>query len=390
MKEYLYFSVFIGILFVYSLSIKYFEYKDFSKFSTVTSTLFVENQYKKKDYFVFKLRTENNFLFYSISKENIKNLSGFYIEADIQIKVDFSFVDYLSGDFLFIRNLKIVSEKRAVRYTFLENLKNIHSDKIAELYSALFFATPIGKDLRGDLSRLGINHLAVLSGFHVSFIIGVIFLFSRILYRPIHQKFFPYRNFIKDIAFVSIFLIISYLIFLDTPSSFLRAVSMFIIGFFLFDRNLLKARFEVLNISVIILLAFQPTLLFSVGFWFSVSGVFYILLYLKYFKFSKILDIVFINLWVFIAMIPIVHYIFPDFHILQLLSPIWTILFSAFYPFSALIHIFGFGNILDPYLNSFLSLNFDSNYQFITSNWFLIIYIIISIGFALKKRDLKN
>ena len=258
------------------------------------------------------------------------------------------------------------------------------NQKVSALYSALFFATPISKELREDLSRLGVSHLAVLSGFHVSFIIGIIFLISTLTYRYIHRFFFPYRNFFRDTVLFSIIIISGYLIFLGTPSSFLRAVTMFVIGFWIFDRNFLKARFEVLILAVIILIALQPALLFSVGFWFSVSGVFYILLYMKYFRFGVILDLLLVNLWVFIAMIPIVHYIFPDFYFLQLLSPIWTILFSIFYPLSGLIHILGFGTLFDSFLIEFLSLNIGEKYQFLTPNWFLILYILISIGFAIK------
>lgn len=387
-KEYLIATLLFFIIFGISLSIKYIEFKQFSEFKTSYQKLFVENQYSKKDYFVLKLITKDNFQFYSISKERIINLRGFSIFANISIKKNFTFLDYLSSDFLYIRNISLASNELDKRYRYSKEIfDEVHKNrKISELYSALFLATPIGKELREDLSRLGINHLAVLSGFHVSFIIGAILLILLIIYKPIHKIFFPFRSFYRDSSIFAIIIISIYLMFLGTPSSFLRSVTMFIIAIFIFDRNLLKAKFEVLILAVVILIAFQPNLIFSVGFWFSVSGVFYILLYIKFFNFKK-LDLILINIWVFVAMIPIVHYIFPNFYFQQLLSPIWTILFSIFYPISAILHIIGFGDVFDAMLENFLSLDLGENYSFLTPNWFIILYLIFSIGLAFYKKD---
>jgi len=369
-----------------SLLFKYLEFQEFTKFHRVTKNLFVESQYMKKDYFVLKLKTQDNFTFYSISKDNIINLQGYNIQATISIPRKFTFKDYISGGFLYIGDISLISDKKK-RYKLFEYFQQIHQNpKISELYATLFLATPISKDLRNDLSRLGISHLAVLSGFHISFIIATIFLLSSIIYKPIHKRFLPYRNFFRDSGVFAFILISIYLFFLDFPPSFLRAVSMFLIGFILFDRNFLKNRFETLFIATILLISFLPTLLFSISFWFSVSGVFYILLYMKYTNFPLWLDMVLVNIWVFIAMIPIVHLIFPDFYFLQLLSPIWTILFSIFYPLSALLHILDFGSILDNYLLEFLNINIGEKYQFQTPVLFFISYTIFSLYLAFKKQ----
>lgn len=331
------------------------------------------------------MKTQDNFSFYSISRDKIRNLQGFYIQADIIIPKGFTFQNYLSGGFLNIRNISLISGQSS-RYKYIEYFqKNHENSKISELYSTLFLATPITKDLRVDLSRLGISHLAVLSGFHISFIIATIFIFSSILYKPIHNKFFPYRNFFRDTGIFAFLVIFIYLYFLDFPSSFLRAVSMFLIGFILFDRNILKGWFETLFLATTFLIAFFPILIFSISFWFSVSGVFYILLYMKYTKFPLWADLFLINIWVFIAMIPIVHLIFPDFYLSQLLSPIWTILFSIFYPLSAFLHISHFENIFDEVLLQFLNINFGEKYQFQTPIWFFVSYTILSLYFAIKK-----
>ena len=384
-KELLYFIIFIFLILTSSIYFKYLEFQEFTKFKTTSQNLFIESQYIKKNYFVFKLKTENDFTFYSTSREKLRNLQGYTIQADIKIPKDFSFKDYVSGRYLSISNISLVSQK-ITRYKYLEYFQDIHKNpKIAEFYATLFLATPISKTLRDDLSRLGISHLAVLSGFHISFIIASILFFSVLLYKPIHHRFFPYRNFFRDTGIIASLLISVYLIFLGVPSSFLRAVAMFSIGFFLFDRNILKGLFETLFLAILILIAFMPHLIFSIGFWFSVSGVFYIFLYMKYTNFPLLIDIFLINIWVFIAMIPIVHLIFPNFYFLQLLSPIWTILFSIFYPLSALIHFLNLGNLFDEVLLQFLNLDFGIKYQFYTPIWFFVSYTILSLYFAVKK-----
>jgi competence protein ComEC len=383
-KEYLLFGVLIFLIFTSSLFLKYIEFQKFTKFDISTQKVFVEQQYWKKDKFILKLRTENGFRFYTSSKEKIINLQGFLINIDIKIYKSFTFFQYLSGTFLFTKNISIASGIEN-RYKITEYFKKIHqNEKIAELYSTLFLATPISKNLREDLGKLGVSHLAVLSGFHTGFIIGFIFMLSYIFYKPIHKYFMPYRNLVKDTAIFSIFVITGYLIFLGNPPSFLRAVSMFLISFLIFDRNLLKSKFEVLFLAVIILIAFQPTLIFSLGFWFSVSGVFYILLYLKYIKLPIWIDIFLINLWVFLAMLPIVHFIFPIFYFAQLLSPIWTILFSIFYPISAVLHIVGYPALFDEVLSNFLNCECGKEYQFKTPLSILILYLGTSIYFAFR------
>lgn len=164
---------------------------------------------------------------------------------------------------------------------------------------------------------------------------------------------------------------------------------MFFVGFVLFDRNILQDGFKTLFVSVTILISFDPKLLFSVGFLFSVSGVFYILLYLKYFRFGAVLDMLLLNIWVFLAMLPITHYIFGEFNTLQLLSPIWTILFMIFYPLSLILHLTPYSEILDSLLLSLFELPKGEIYYINTPLSVLIIYILVSILFSLNRKFVK-
>jgi competence protein ComEC len=377
-KEWLLFLALINLITTISLIFEYRNYLEISKFTTSNLEVLVLNQYRKKGNFILLMRSSNGFEFYTVSKEKIRDLRGYKVDLVVQIPVEFSFLNYLSGTFLFHRDLELSSETPIFRYRISQNILELHPQKIGELYSALFLATPVGKELREDLTRLGVNHLAVLSGFHISFILGTLFLISKFLYFPLHKRYFPYRNRLRDTLLFSLMIAVLYLIFLDFPPSFFRAVGMAIVGFLFFDRNILKAPFETLGITVLILLAFQPKLFFSIGFWFSVSGVYYIILYLQLFKFG-FWDLILINLWVFFAMIPIVHFIFPEFYFSQLLSPIWTILFLLFYPLSALLHTVGFGDLLNPILELFLEIELGEKMELEVSIYVLVPYIIFSL-----------
>jgi competence protein ComEC len=176
--------------------------------------------------------------------------------------------------------------------------------------------------------------------------------------------------------------IVGYLLFIDSPPSFLRAVTMFIVGFILFDRNLLKADFQTLIYASILLLSIFPSLFFSVGFWFSVAGVFYIFLFLQianYLKLHFLIQMVALNIWVFSAMLPITHSIFPEFYLTQLYSPIWTILFSFIYPLMILLHLVQFPTLFDDILKLFFSIESGEVYNFQTPIYFLILYIFLPI-----------
>jgi competence protein ComEC len=130
---------------------------------------------------------------------------------------------------------------------------------------------------------------------------------------------------------------------------------------------------------------------FNIGFWFSISGVFFIFFYLEFIKKGFIL----FNFWVLFAMMPIIHYFFPYFYFLQLFSPIWNILFLIFYPFSFFLHLIGMGDFLDGILIYFLNLGNNTiltqEFQISTPLTILIIYLSIFFLFIfLKKKSSYN
>jgi competence protein ComEC len=386
-RDRLIFFLLILILTTSSLIFEWVNFVEFTKFSKVEREFFVENQFKKDEKIVLKLRDKSGFVFYSSLKENIRDLRGMRILGEFKIG-NLSFLKYLRGAYLENIGIKFSREKD-LRFKISAKISDIHENsKISEFYSALFLATSISPELRKDLTRLGINHLVVLSGFHVSLILLIINFLSFIFYKPIQSRFFPYRNFYRDSIIFSLFPIFLYLYFLDFPPSFLRAVGMTTFVLFLLDRSILQKPFETLFFVAIFLIAISPRLFFSIGFWLSISGVFYIFLYFQIFRLKKFLNFLFFNFWVFFSMIPIIHYIFPEFYFTQLFSPIWTVLFIFFYPIAILIHLFGFPKVLDSFLIKFLEIGvYETPKIFYTDLYLLSFYILFSMFLFVKTKS---
>ena len=140
-----------------------------------------------------------------------------------------------------------------------------------------------------------------------------------------------------------------------------------------------------LLLTVTLLISFFPRLALSIGFWLSVSGVFYIFLFLIHFKeLSKIWQFVLIPFWVYLLMLPYSIVIFGNFSIYHPLSIIWTSLFTLFYPLSIFLHLINHGDLLDEALQSLLLL--DTNDIKIALDWkWLILYVTLSIASIYKK-----
>ena len=145
--------------------------------------------------------------------------------------------------------------------------------------------------------------------------------------------------------------------------------------------------FEFLMTILLILLVMFPALAVSIGFWFSIAGVFYIFLILHYFKerTAYMLSMVYIPVGVFVLMLPVVHGVFAVTNVYQLLSPLLSVLFVPFYPLVILLHLFGLGDIFDSSLLWLFSLAGESK-DVVLPWWAMIGYIVLSIG-AIWKRS---
>jgi len=388
-KEISFFLLFLFVLFSINLYFKYEDYKKFTSKKIYKTDAIVLNQYIKsknnKKYFVLKLKAKDGFLFYTTSKEDLKDLKNRKVLVKILTK-NISFLDYLKSFYAPVIDMRLYPKEESLKNKIFDFIASSHQNqKTKELFLALFIAKPISKELRERVQFLGVSHLIAISGFHLGVLFFVVYNFLKYFYKFFQIRYFPYRNRTLDLTIVSIFFLFFYISLIDFTPSLIRAFVMLLFGFFLYSRAIKILSFSTLLYSVLMIVALFPTLIFSIGFWFSVAGVFYIYLFLKYFKdIDKKALFVALNFWVFFAMIPIVHYFFPIFSLYQLLSPILSMLFVLFYPVELFLHIIGFGDLLDGVILELFSLKGDI-FLFKSSFYFLVFYILISILAIFRK-----
>ena len=383
-KEILIFLFFAFFIFSISLYIKYSQYQELSKSKFFHLDATVINQYTKfskrgKPYHVLKIKSDIGYSFITTNYGDLRDLKERHVRIGL-ITNKISFFDFLKGFYAPSYNLELMEYEESLKSNISNFITSQHESSLGkELFSALFLAKPISKGLREKVSMLGISHLIAISGYHLSFLFLILYFILLRFYRFFQDRYFPYRNSKFDLSILIFTLLLGYLYLLDFTPSLVRSFVMLSLGFLLFHRNIKIISFEVLFVTVISILAFKVEFLFSIGFWFSVSGVFYIYLFFRYFShLPNWLIFILINFWVYLLMLPIIHYIFPSFSFYQFLSPFISMLFALFYPFEIFLHMIGFGELLDNLLQNFLSISGEL-YSFKTPLWFLSIYLILSL-----------
>ncbi len=383
-KDKFYFLTLCLIIFFTNIFLYFLDYKKFSSEEIYQTKATILNIYPKQNYQVLKLETDNFTCFTSANKEQtyikLQNIDIYLVSKNI------SFYKYLKGFYTKSFNLISLSIENSNKITIDNFISSQHNNKnIASLYSALFLAIPIDSNLRDIFANYGISHLIAISGFHLGVISLVLYFIFNLLYKSIHQNYFPYRNKRFDILICISLILFSYLLFTNLVPSLLRAFMMFIFGIFLLRNNIKLLSFETLFIIVLIIITLFPKLLFSLSLWFSVAGVFYIFLFIQYFnKLNKYIQLIVFNFWIYLAINPITHYFFGTTSIEQLFSPFLTILFTIFYPLTAFLHIIGLGGLFDDILINFLDIQMD-NYEIFTPFWFFILYLFFSFGSIINK-----
>ena len=353
-KERIFFLFFLLVVFFCNLSFLYYKFHKLKSEQTLQISAVVLLQYTKtknnKSYFVLKLKSDFG-TFYTTSKEDLKDLRGRKILLNVILN-KVSFLDFLKSFYAPSFNLLLLRER-----DFREPLKNFianqHETKMmGEYYLSLFLSEPLPLQWRILAQSYGIAHIFAISGYHTGILSAISFFLLGLLYVPLQKRYFPYRNRYFDLGFLVLMLLFGYYLLLAQSPSYLRALAMSAIGFFLLFKGLDILRLESFFWSVAILLAFFPYLAFSIGFYFSCLGVLYIFLFCKYFTFPKnlkgrILYAILLNASTFFLMGVVVYYFFPYFSPLSLFSLILTPLFSLYYPLVLFAHLLGFGGILD-------------------------------------------
>ncbi|MFW2591142.1 ComEC/Rec2 family competence protein [Aliarcobacter butzleri] len=367
----LFFALLINILLEYG---KYLEFIDEEVFETKVEVL---NIYQKDDFDILKLKTSNFEFFTSIPKN--QEIKKFDLLNILIVSRNIDFIDYLKGFYTKTIYFDELQKEQTFKDKIIKNIENNHQDeKIIELFNALFLAVPVSKELRDVITAYGIAHVVALSGFHLVVLSFVIYWILYFPYKFFQDRYFPYRNRKLDILLITIAILFYYLILTDIVPSLLRAFVMFCLGIYLLRSNIKILSYMTLFYTFLIVIAFYPKYIFSIGFWFSIFAVFYIYLFIQYFKnYNKWLLFIFFNIWMFLIFNPIVHYYFPQTSYEQFYSIPITIFFNFFYPAEIFAHIFGFSNYFDKYLKIFIEHKIYV-YEVFTPLYFYILYLFVS------------
>ncbi len=377
-KQWLYIIFIFISIFTINILHEYSRFNIFTSDEIYVTNAKVINAYPKEHYQVLKLKT-NDFTFFTTNKTKkiIK------IQDDINIYINTSkitFIDFVKGFYTTSFNIQKLQQNSTILKSLTSNINKQHTNEnISSLFSALFFATPINKELRDICSAFGVSHLVAISGFHLGILAFLIYWILYFPYSKIQSKYFPYRNKKFDLLIVTSILLFTYLIFTDIVPSLLRAFVMFIMGIYFLRMNIKLLSFGTLALVVLFIISIFPKLLFSLSLWFSVAGVFYIFLFIQYFKnINKILAFFLFNIWIYLAINPITHFFFGTTSLAQLYSPLFTIGFTVFYPIELFLHFIGFGGFLDNFIEIWLNLKVHT-VEIFTPTWVFISYLIISL-----------
>ena len=384
LKEFLFLILVCGLIFLFNVVL---EYQNFLAFKEQKHYFIeeakLENIYAKfrkngKKYFVLKLKAKD-FNFYTTTYKDL-NLSKNELLSLKIINEDVNFKDYLAKSFYapsYDFEILFKPEENAIISYFLNQHKN---EKMQEFYGALFFAKSISKELRNDVNHYGIAHLIAISGYHIGLLFSLIFFFLAPLYSFFQKRYFPYRNLRFDLSIFIFILLFAYAYLIGFVPSFTRSLVMALFGFYLLIKNIKILSFFNLFLCVLICISLYPNLLFSVGFFFSVLGVFYIFLYLHHFAkfFSAFVNLILVNVWTFLMMIIPVLYFFPLISYQQFLAIFLSLIFVLFYPLVLFLHLINLGFVLDEVLLSFFAFKFHST-NFIVPFWAFYIYLLFSL-----------
>ena len=378
-------TLFLLFIFLINLSIEYNKYLDFIDEEVYEVKVEVLNIYEKPTNNILRLKSQNFDFFANINKsEDIKKSDMLSMAI---ISLDVSFLDYLKGFYAKIIYFnKIEKTPKFIDKIIIKINSNHEDEMIKELFQTLFLGTSISKELRDICTNYGISHVIALSGFHLAVLSFTIYWLLYFPYSFFHQRFFSYRNKKYDLILISLVILFYYLILTDIIPSLLRAFVMLVLTIYFLRSNIKIISYTNLFFTFLIVIALFPKFLFSLGFWFSIIAVFYIFLFIQYFKnLNKYFQIIFFDFWMFLVFNPIVHFYFPQTTYEQFLSIIINILFAIFYVFEIVAHIFGFAIYFDGFIKDFLSYKINV-FSVETPFYFLLIYMIFSLASVFNKK----
>ena len=382
-KYYVLIVLFLLVLLVCNIFYQHKEYEEFLEqnyFKGEVLRSYVKTNENGRTYPVLHFKT--NGLTIYITPKKIPKSNHLLIKV---LNQNISFIDYLKGRIYFkvleIEEIEDIKEPWIISY-FINQHK---SDRMKEFYGALFFAKPVSKSLRDDVNYYAIAHLLAISGYHLGLIYAVLFTILAPIYRFFQLRFFPHRSLYVDIGLIVFTALGLYFYLIGIVPSYTRSFLMAFLTFYYVCRAIRIVNFLHLFLVFLLCIALSPSFAFSVGFFFSCLGVFYIFLYIKYYFEKTIVSIVMFEVWVFFGMVIPVLYFFPLLSMQQLLGIIITPLFAIFYPLVLFLHTISHAHILDPFLESFLDFKIYA-INFYMPFWAFAIYMLMTFFSMFSQR----
>lgn len=367
------------------LGLRYLKYQTYLHSSNLEALVLA--QYTKGEKWVLKLRTSEGQILYTTSKEHLKDLT--YKKISLYGKsAPCDFLQSLKSCFFITYSFSLLPSTPPPLLTWIENQ---HSTPLmSKLFQSLFFATTLPKEWRDWSSKLHISHLFAISGLHLGILAWVLYFLLSKPYKFFQSRHFPYRNSAFDLGVIITLILLVYAWILDFPPAFVRAFVMSAVGLLFVWSHIKIVSFSFLLFCMLVILALFPQFLFNFGFWFSVCGVYFILLFFKYFStqkqgIAKILYLaLMLNTFLFFQMLPLSHLIFPIFSPFALCAIALSVIFPLFFIGALLAHLFGVGYVFDDALHWGLSLPMPWA-DFHTPFYFALPYVLLCI-LALKYR----
>ncbi len=355
------FLVVASILIAIIVARLFFIYQDYQNLKRLKGYYYTEAQVLKKfegkgfnkGSTLLKLKDNEGLLFYLYTSDEPPKRYD-WIRVKLKLKKSTTFIDYLKGFFAYGDIVEYIENGFDPKAFVREQIDKQHNlnNKINTFYHAIFLADPLDRELRDKISNLGVSHLVAISGFHLGILWLLVFGILYMPYRYFQQKYFPWRHRNIDLGFITLFVLLVFVLFIGAPPAVTRSYLMLFIGWMMLIFGLELISFQFLAFAILLILAVAPKLIASLGLLLSFSGVFYIFLVIKWLKNYPgwFLTLVAIPIGIFLLMFPIGHFFFGNTTIWQLMSPPLSVLFIIFYPVAALLHLFGMGGLFDSLL----------------------------------------
>lgn len=380
---------FLFLLFIASLSLSY-EYYQFTELKTFDDPLIRAEVIDQEVRLIgdvpktsLKLRLENGASVRVAMSPYLRDLRGREVQVELQV-AKVAFLDFLKG--MHTRGtITEVYPSLSLKEQWYRRIASVHEDQwMRELYGALFVATPMSQEFQTLVGAMGLSHILSISGYHYGIISLIAYFLFRSPYRWLQNRYFPYRHGNRDLFFMVLGILFLYLWALEFIPPMVRAFGMIAVGYWLYDRGIKIVSLQTLSITVGVLLAFFPTLFFSLGFWFSSFGVLSIFIFIRYYEHWKPWQIFLaLHIWCYLVLLPISLSIFGTFGWWHIGSIPLALLFNLYYPAVLVLHVTPWGDWFDPYLLKMFESG-DMN-KVVIPMWMGIFSVVLALGAMWRK-----